>query len=165
MLAARTFSFVRPRLIAKAYDRLRPSFVFFSLSSFSLSLALTDASPASFESPRPLTRLDLPLNCSGTNSISVWNNGQGIPITMHREENVYVPELIFGHLLTSSNYNDDEKKACACLGAPQFFPLSPVRTRTCVCIVCAPSTVACTHALHPFSDERGKRKACVLWAP
>lgn len=29
---------------------------------------------------------------------------------MHSEHGVYVPELIFGHLLTSSNYNDEEKK-------------------------------------------------------
>jgi DNA topoisomerase-2 len=40
----------------------------------------------------------------------VWNNGDGIPVEMHKEEGVYVPELIFGHLLTSSNYNDTEKK-------------------------------------------------------
>lgn len=44
------------------------------------------------------------------NFISIENNGRGIPITEHKEENCYVPELIFGHLLTSSNYNDDEKK-------------------------------------------------------
>ncbi|KAH9411662.1 DNA gyrase/topoisomerase IV [Ordospora pajunii] len=44
------------------------------------------------------------------NTISVYNNGKGIPIRIHKEENVYVPELIFGNLLTSSNYNDDEKK-------------------------------------------------------
>jgi DNA topoisomerase-2 len=44
------------------------------------------------------------------NFISIQNNGRGIPITLHKEENVYVPELIFGHLLTSSNYNDEEKK-------------------------------------------------------
>jgi DNA topoisomerase-2 len=44
------------------------------------------------------------------NFISIQNNGKGIPITEHKEENCYVPELIFGHLLTSSNYNDDEKK-------------------------------------------------------
>ncbi|XP_021736177.1 DNA topoisomerase 2-like [Chenopodium quinoa] len=44
------------------------------------------------------------------NLISVYNTGDGIPIEMHKEEGVYVPELIFGHLLTSSNYNDDEKK-------------------------------------------------------
>ncbi|MEW5319559.1 MAG: hypothetical protein WDW38_010704 [Sanguina aurantia] len=45
-----------------------------------------------------------------SNMITVWNNGDGIPVEMHKDENVYVPELIFGHLLTSSNYNDDEKK-------------------------------------------------------
>ncbi|KAI8973430.1 DNA topoisomerase [Mycotypha africana] len=44
------------------------------------------------------------------NFISIQNNGRGIPITMHKEEQVYVPELIFGHLLTSSNYDDNEKK-------------------------------------------------------
>jgi len=45
-----------------------------------------------------------------TNTISVYNNGQGIPVQIHREYNIYVPELIFGHLLTSSNYDDTEKK-------------------------------------------------------
>ncbi|CAD6242848.1 unnamed protein product [Miscanthus lutarioriparius] len=42
--------------------------------------------------------------------ISVYNNGDGIPVEIHQEEGVYVPEMIFGHLLTSSNYNDNEKK-------------------------------------------------------
>ena len=45
-----------------------------------------------------------------TNTISVRNNGKGIPIVMHKEHNVYVPELIFGFLLTGSNFDDDEKK-------------------------------------------------------
>ncbi|CAL8463907.1 g3442 [Coccomyxa elongata] len=44
------------------------------------------------------------------NSIRIWNNGDGVPVEIHKEEKVYVPELIFGHLLTSSNYDDDEKK-------------------------------------------------------
>ncbi|GJU89399.1 DNA topoisomerase 2 [Tanacetum coccineum] len=44
------------------------------------------------------------------NMISVWNNGDGIPVEMHQGEGVYVPELIFGHLLTSSNYDDSIKK-------------------------------------------------------
>jgi DNA topoisomerase-2 len=44
------------------------------------------------------------------NLISIHNNGKGIPVTMHNKEQVYVPELIFGHLLTSSNYDDKEKK-------------------------------------------------------
>ncbi|KAK7688109.1 hypothetical protein QCA50_008479 [Cerrena zonata] len=44
------------------------------------------------------------------NTISVYNNGRGIPIEIHQKEKIYVPELIFGHLLSSSNYDDDEKK-------------------------------------------------------
>uniref|UniRef100_A0A914GY21 DNA topoisomerase 2 n=1 Tax=Globodera rostochiensis TaxID=31243 RepID=A0A914GY21_GLORO len=44
------------------------------------------------------------------NQISVWNNGRGIPVVMHKVEKLYVPEMIFGTLLTSSNYNDDERK-------------------------------------------------------
>lgn len=47
---------------------------------------------------------------SENNSISVWNNGKGIPVVEHKVEKVYVPALIFGQLLTSSNYDDDEKK-------------------------------------------------------
>ncbi|KAI3983053.1 hypothetical protein MKX01_035334 [Papaver californicum] len=44
------------------------------------------------------------------NMISVYNNGDGVPVEVHQEEGVYVPEMIFGHLLTSSNYDDAEKK-------------------------------------------------------
>lgn len=42
------------------------------------------------------------------NSISIKNDGPGIPIEKHKIENVWLPELIFGHLLTSSNYDDTE---------------------------------------------------------
>lgn len=48
-------------------------------------------------------------NCS----ISVWNNGRGLPVVMHKEQKVYVPELVFGHLLTSDNYDDT---ACKVVG-------------------------------------------------
>ena len=42
--------------------------------------------------------------------ISVWNNGHGIPIEIHSKEKIYIPEMIFGHLLTSSNYDDEQQK-------------------------------------------------------
>uniref|UniRef100_A0AC34QUD2 DNA topoisomerase 2 n=1 Tax=Panagrolaimus sp. JU765 TaxID=591449 RepID=A0AC34QUD2_9BILA len=44
------------------------------------------------------------------NEISVFNNGKGIPVAIHNKEKMYVPEMIFGTLLTSSNYNDNQKK-------------------------------------------------------
>ncbi len=45
--------------------------------------------------------------------ISVWNNGKGIPIVVHKEHNIYIPELIFGHLLSGSNYNDSDERTGA----------------------------------------------------
>ncbi|CAG9536423.1 unnamed protein product [Cercopithifilaria johnstoni] len=44
------------------------------------------------------------------NEISIFNNGRGIPVVLHKIEKLYVPELIFGTLLTSSNYDDSERK-------------------------------------------------------
>lgn len=44
------------------------------------------------------------------NKVEIYNNGQGIPVVMHQEEKMFVPTMIFGHLLTSSNYNDEEEK-------------------------------------------------------
>src|SRR5690349_3633306 len=40
-----------------------------------------------------------------TGEISVENNGKGIPVVIHEKEKCYIPELIFGHLLTGSNYD------------------------------------------------------------
>jgi DNA topoisomerase-2 len=44
------------------------------------------------------------------NTIKVKNDGKGIPVKIHKKYKIYVPQLIFGNLLTSSNYNDDVKK-------------------------------------------------------
>ena len=48
-----------------------------------------------------------------TGEISVWNNGKGIPVKLHKEHNMYVPELIFGHLLSGSNYDDNSTRTGA----------------------------------------------------
>jgi DNA topoisomerase-2 len=42
--------------------------------------------------------------------ISISNNGKSIPIQIHKKEQIYVPELLFGHLLTGSNFDDQEKR-------------------------------------------------------
>eukprot|EP01059_Diplonema_ambulator_P029133 TRINITY_DN482_c0_g1_i1.p1 TRINITY_DN482_c0_g1~~TRINITY_DN482_c0_g1_i1.p1 ORF type:complete len:1405 (+),score=647.89 TRINITY_DN482_c0_g1_i1:43-4215(+) len=39
--------------------------------------------------------------------VKVWNNGEGIPVQMHSKHKIYIPDMIFGHLLTSSNYKDE----------------------------------------------------------
>jgi DNA topoisomerase-2 len=44
-----------------------------------------------------------------TGSVEVTNDGDGIPV-FKNENDIYIPELIFGHLLTSSNYDDEEQK-------------------------------------------------------
>lgn len=44
------------------------------------------------------------------NTILVMNDGRGIPVEIHTKEKMYIPEMIFGNLLTSSNYDDDQKK-------------------------------------------------------
>lgn len=42
--------------------------------------------------------------------ISVSNNGKSIPVVVHKDHKVYIPELVFGHLLTGSNFDDEEEK-------------------------------------------------------
>jgi DNA topoisomerase-2 len=44
------------------------------------------------------------------NRITVRNDGDGIPVGTHPEYGMHVPEMIFGHLLTSSNYDKNEAK-------------------------------------------------------
>lgn len=43
-------------------------------------------------------------------SITMENDGNGIDIAKHPEYDVWIPEMIFGQLRTSTNYNKDEKK-------------------------------------------------------
>jgi len=56
-----------------------------------------------------MDKLDITFNAED-NTIIVKNNGKGIPVEFHKDEKCYVPTLVFGHLLTGSNFDDDEKK-------------------------------------------------------
>jgi DNA topoisomerase-2 len=44
------------------------------------------------------------------NSITMLNDGNGIDVAIHPETNIWIPEMIFGHLRTSTNYDKTEKK-------------------------------------------------------
>ncbi len=59
--------------------------------------------------PDGMDRLDIDV-CLDRGDISVTNNGRTVPVVMHKEHGCYVPTLIFGHLLTGSNFDDDERK-------------------------------------------------------
>ena len=47
-----------------------------------------------------------------TGSVTIENNGPlgGISVKMHETEGLWNPELVFGHLLTSTNYDDSQKR-------------------------------------------------------
>ncbi len=58
----------------------------------------------------PVKHIDISLTRdeNGDAVIRVSNDGDGIPVELHPTEKVYAPELIFGHLLTSDNYEDED---------------------------------------------------------
>jgi len=45
-------------------------------------------------------------------AVTIENNGPlgGISVRMHEREGIWNPELVFGHLLTSTNYDDNQKR-------------------------------------------------------
>ena len=55
-----------------------------------------------------VTYIDTQIAEDGT--ITMTNDGNGIDVAKHPEYDIWIPEMIFGHLRTSTNYNKDEKK-------------------------------------------------------
>ena len=56
----------------------------------------------------PVSYIDIGISDDGI--ITMINDGNGIDIAEHPEYKVWIPELIFGHLRTSTNYDKTEKK-------------------------------------------------------
>ena len=55
-----------------------------------------------------VTAVDISVSEDGT--ITMTNDGNGIDVAKHPEYDVWIPEMIFGQLRTSTNYNKDEKR-------------------------------------------------------
>jgi DNA topoisomerase-2 len=60
------------------------------------------------ENSLPVTFIDISIKEDGT--IIMINDGNGIDVAEHPEYKIWIPELIFGHLRTSTNYDKTEKK-------------------------------------------------------
>jgi len=56
----------------------------------------------------PVTNIEV--NISQDGIITMCNNGNGIDVVEHPENNLWVPEMIFAHLRTSTNYDKNKKK-------------------------------------------------------
>jgi len=55
-----------------------------------------------------VTGIQISISEDGT--ITMENDGNGIDIAKHPENNLWIPEMIFAHLRTSTNFNKDDKK-------------------------------------------------------
>ena len=55
----------------------------------------------------PVTQINVEIK---DDIITLYNNGNGIDVEKHPEYNLWIPEMIFAHLRTSTNYNKSEKK-------------------------------------------------------
>ena len=55
-----------------------------------------------------VTCIETTIQDDGT--ITMMNDGNGIDVAKHPENDLWIPEMVFGHLRTSTNYNKEEKK-------------------------------------------------------
>ena len=58
---------------------------------------------------RPVTLIDISVD-QKSGIITILNNGDGIDVAKHPTEGMWIVEMIFAHLMSSTNYNKDEKK-------------------------------------------------------
>ena len=55
-----------------------------------------------------VTNINITIDNDG--KITIFNNGDGIDIAEHPTEKIYIPQMVFGELLTSGNYDKNEEK-------------------------------------------------------
>ena len=57
----------------------------------------------------PVTTLEVEIDAAD-GTIHMTNDGNGIDIAQHPEHKLWIPEMIFGHLRTSTNYDENKKE-------------------------------------------------------
>jgi DNA topoisomerase-2 len=58
-------------------------------------------------SKNPVKTIDISV---ADNVVTIKNDGESIDVEKHPDYGVYIPQMIFGELLTSTNYDKEEKK-------------------------------------------------------
>ena len=58
-------------------------------------------------SPFPVTCISVSITDDGL--ITITNDGEGVDVVKHAEHDMWVPEMIFGHLRSSANYGSDKR--------------------------------------------------------
>ena len=72
-------------------------------------IRMQQAFNSNIENTLPVSYIDVTIvEADGT--IIMTNDGNGIDVAEHPEYKIWIPELIFGHLRTSTNYDKNEKK-------------------------------------------------------
>lgn len=61
-----------------------------------------------YKSDNPVKKIEVSIKDKKV--LTIRNDGESIDVEKHPEYGVYIPQLIFGELLTSTNYDKDEKK-------------------------------------------------------
>ena len=60
------------------------------------------------ENALPVSNIEITIDADGT--IHMYNDGNGIDVAQHPEYKIWIPEMIFGHLRTSTNYDENKKE-------------------------------------------------------
>ena len=71
-------------------------------------IRMSQACQNNVENALPVNNIEITVETDGT--ITMMNDGNGIDVALHPEYKIWIPELIFGHLRTSTNYDKTEKK-------------------------------------------------------
>jgi DNA topoisomerase-2 len=83
--------------------------------------------------------------------IEVWDNG-GIPVVKHKEENQWIPEMIFSNLKAGSNFDDSESRTWAGTNGVGSS-LTNIYSKEFIISTCDGKN----HYFQIFSDNMGKK--------
>ena len=123
------------------------------------------------QSTNPVKNIEI--TCSGT-GFQIKNDGEPIDVAEHPEHKTWIPQMIFGELLTSTNYDKNEKKL---VGGKNGYGVKLVNIfahEMKVTIVDQPRSLTYTQTFRNNMTEIGtpmmwvsksKSSVCVEWTP